>query len=93
MKRNRAARVEKCRYSSQAELPDDTNSIEVQIEQENSMTLQRQNRFQESHSSDRLLPPGNATPNDSLSSSGCKYFKRECLTNNKIMFLILVILQ
>ena len=63
------------------------DSIELQIGQQNSLTLQSQNRFQESHSSDRLLPPRNATPNDSMSSSGCKFKKKKFLTNNKIILL------
>ena len=64
-----------CKYSP--EFPgfsDELESIELQIDHQSRISIPIQNRFHESDSSQRLLPPRDATPNDSKSSSGCKYF-------------------
>ena len=53
---------------------DDLESIELQLDHHNRLSLPNQNQLHESDSTQRLLLPRDVTPSDSKSSSGCKFF-------------------
>ena len=46
-------------------------SIELQLDQHNRLSLPNPNHFHESDSTQRVLLPRDVTPSDSKSSSGC----------------------
>ena len=62
------------RHSSETPYLDDIESIELQTDQQDHLGIPNSVRFHESDSTQRLLLPRDATPSESVSSSGCKFF-------------------
>ena len=62
------------KHSSDVLYLDDIESIELQADHHDQLGLPNSIRFHESESTQRLLLPRDATPSESISSSGCKLF-------------------
>ena len=71
----RKMRLGSCNQPPEMGLFDNLESIELQLDQHNRLSLPNPNHFHESDSTQRLLLPKDVTPSDSKSSSGCKYLK------------------
>ena len=62
------------KHSSDILYLDDIESIELHADHHDQLGLPNSIRFHESESTQRLLLPRDATPSESISSSGCKLF-------------------
>ena len=78
------------KHSSDVLYLDDIESIELQADHHDQLGLPNSIRFHESESTQRLLLPRDATPSESISSSGCKLFLNIDITS-QLIFRILIL--